>query len=200
MVFVCRRTYRELRKQHLPRLLLSEVSQLNPGSNFSNHVLVENRSGWGILVSAYPVNSHPHAHGREGRRHSRTFGIERRDSESPLPDLEVVNDGSSGRRSKSIGLWNPGTPGIGLEYRERRIGEHGIGELHRSKQRRKKITSITVNNKYNIEDIFPGDTIKIHDLGYTVSDLQILKVTYNPESVDLELGVLESIGNAVFNP
>lgn len=64
----------------------------------------------------------------------------------------------------------------------------------------KKITSITVNNKYNIEDIFPGDTIKVHDLGYTVSDLQILKVTYNPESVDLELGVLESIGNAVFNP
>lgn len=64
----------------------------------------------------------------------------------------------------------------------------------------KKITSISVNNSYNIENIFPWDTLKVLNLDYTVDNLQIKKVTYTPEKVKLDVEVLESLWQTIFNP
>lgn len=63
----------------------------------------------------------------------------------------------------------------------------------------KKITSISINNKYNLENIYPGDTIKILNLDYKIDGLQIKKVSYTPEFVKLELEVLEGLWSTIFN-
>lgn len=63
-----------------------------------------------------------------------------------------------------------------------------------------KKTSITVNNNYNIENIKPWDTIKILNVNYGITGLQIQKIVYTTNSVKLELGSLTSLSEEIFNP
>ena len=64
----------------------------------------------------------------------------------------------------------------------------------------KKKTSLIINNQYNIENIFPGETLKVLNIDYSVINLQIQKVSYTPEIVKLDVEILENIWKTIFNP
>ena len=57
----------------------------------------------------------------------------------------------------------------------------------------KKETSVTVNNKYDIETIKPGDALKILNLEYSITNIQILRVQYSTNNVVLSLDKATSL-------
>lgn len=63
----------------------------------------------------------------------------------------------------------------------------------------KKNLSLTVNTLYPIENIHPGDTIKIRNLWIDIDNLQIAQVNYTYEQVVLTLEYYTNISDQIFN-
>jgi len=62
----------------------------------------------------------------------------------------------------------------------------------------KSKTTVTVNSNYDLETINPWDTVKIVNFDYSVTNLQIVKLTYSPDKVILNLEDLDSFSKEVF--
>lgn len=60
-------------------------------------------------------------------------------------------------------------------------------------------TRITINNNYNIESIKPWDVIKIQNLDYTITNLQIKKINYSKNSLKIELEDYNNLWKEIFN-
>ena len=63
----------------------------------------------------------------------------------------------------------------------------------------KQNISLTVNSLYPIENIHPGDTIKIRNLGLDIDNLQISQISYTYEQVVLNLEYYTNISDQIFN-
>jgi len=63
----------------------------------------------------------------------------------------------------------------------------------------KQNISLTVNSLYPIENIHPGDTIKIRNLGLDIDNLQISQVSYTYEQIVLNLEYYTNISDQIFN-
>lgn len=74
----------------------------------------------------------------------------------------------------------------------------GAAYIADNKDYKSKIT-ITVNNKYDIESIKPGDLIKVTNFDYNINNLQIIKIDYNPNSIKLELDAIDSFVNELYS-
>ena len=62
----------------------------------------------------------------------------------------------------------------------------------------KSKTTVTVNSNYDLETINPWDTIKIVNFDYSINNLQIIKLTYSPDKIILNLEDLDSFSKEVF--
>ena len=58
--------------------------------------------------------------------------------------------------------------------------------LAEKKDKKLKIR-ITVNSKYNIESLKPGDLASVRNFSYNIESLQIQRVTYNRNEATLDL-------------
>lgn len=63
----------------------------------------------------------------------------------------------------------------------------------------KKKTTLTINRKYNLEDIKPWDIIKINNFEYLLSWVKVLKVNYTPDKAILYLDEYISFGEEIKN-
>lgn len=59
--------------------------------------------------------------------------------------------------------------------------------------------SITINTLYPIESIHPGDTVKVRNLDLNIVNLQVSKVTYKYEQVQLQLEYYKTLAQEIFN-
>lgn len=59
-------------------------------------------------------------------------------------------------------------------------------------------TKITLNAKFDLESIKPGETIKVRNFSFLIENLQIQKLTYSPDKVILELEEIDSFSKEVF--
>jgi len=62
----------------------------------------------------------------------------------------------------------------------------------------KKIISVTVNTKYNIESIKPWDTIKIKNFNYLIDNLQVKQTSYDGDKTVLSLEKRISLNEVIF--
>lgn len=58
-------------------------------------------------------------------------------------------------------------------------------------------TKVIVNKNYNLESLNVWDTIIIQNFKYIISNLQIVKLSYSPDKVMLELEVFDSFGKEI---
>lgn len=63
----------------------------------------------------------------------------------------------------------------------------------------KKKTTITVNTAYNLESLKPGDTVKVQNFLYSISNLQIQKISYTWDNVVIELDAFDTFAKEVFS-
>lgn len=63
----------------------------------------------------------------------------------------------------------------------------------------KKKTILTVNTNYNLESLKPGDTVKVQNFLYSISNLQIQKISYTWDNVVIELDAFDTFAKEVFS-
>lgn len=62
-----------------------------------------------------------------------------------------------------------------------------------------KITNVTINSRYDIESIRPGDLLTVRNFDYSISSLQIVRVEYNPDQIKVELESIVSFAKEVLS-
>lgn len=63
----------------------------------------------------------------------------------------------------------------------------------------KKTTTITVNSSYDIESIVPGDTVQVRNFDYEIDNLQVTKITYDSDTIQLSLEDFSTLAKSIFS-
>lgn len=62
------------------------------------------------------------------------------------------------------------------------------------KKNPKQKVSLKINKNFILENIKPWDNIRVNNIDYTISNVQIQKITYTPELVTMQLEEFDSLG------
>lgn len=95
-----------------------------------------------------------------------------------------------GRKEQTVVNTNIYGNEAGVIYRDSILAKYSKG---------KKNIRMTINNKYPIEEIHPGDTIKIRNIGLDIDGLQIVSVSYRYEEVIIGVEYQTSLADEIFN-
>jgi len=63
----------------------------------------------------------------------------------------------------------------------------------------KRKTSIQVNASYNLESLKPGDTVKVQNFLYSISGLQIQKISYTWDRATIELDDFDTFAKEIYS-